>query len=218
MASLLRATVVIILGVAAAEAQGNLSEVFSIIRTEGPAISEMSRKRTLDILTGYSTGEKSITGEWSIINEALGDAKAFVRDQASAVLSVTIQRYESETRENAVRVFALIAGGITPDVRDFWVQSLSRNEEKQLQGAVLSAFRFDAQTDPQIIKLVIDALHDEDRFVRQDAIAAVTQIGRPAVAAFPLRREIQESRLSDEGMRLNAEAAIRVLSSWAANQ
>jgi HEAT repeat protein len=141
-----------------------------------------------------------------ITSEAAPDLLRLVRTDAT--LSV---------RRMAIEALASLRV-LTPDVRDFWVQSLSRKEEKQLRGAVLSAFRFHAQTDSQIIKLVIDALHDEGRFVRQEAIAAVTQIGRPAVAALPLRREIQESGLSDEGMRLNAEAAIRILSSWAANQ
>jgi hypothetical protein len=59
--------------------------------------------------------------------------------------------------------------------------------------------------------LVIGALGDNDRFIRQEAIAAVMQIGKSAVAALPLLHEIHEDPAIDEGMRLNAEAAIRAL-------
>jgi HEAT repeat protein len=252
---------------AVAEAQGDLSELFSIVRAEGPALSESSRKRTFEILTAYSTGAKSLAGEWQAINEALGDPRPFVRDQACALLStlmllnaaqpvelpeptkqLVLQRFNEESpnlRENAVRVVALMAGGIppaveprllqlaqtdsaagvrrvaiqalssvrppAPEITNFWIQSLGREKDRELRGAVLSAFRFHAPTDPQIIKLVIGALSDNDRFVRQEAIAAVTQIGKSAVAALPLLHEIREDPATDEGMRLNAEAAIRAL-------
>jgi HEAT repeat protein len=253
--------------VALAEAQGDLSELFSIIRTEGTALSESSRKRTFEILTPYSTGGKSFAGEWPAINDALGDPRPFVRDQACAVLStlmllnaakpielpdgtrqLVLQRFSEESpnlRENAVRIITLMAGGVppaleprllqlarvdsapsvrrmaiealasmripTPEITDFWVQSLGRQQDRELRGAVLSAFRFHAQTDPQIIKLVMGALSDSDRFVRQEAIAAVTQIGKSAVAALPLLHEIREDPATDEGMRLSAEAAIRAV-------
>ena len=79
---------------------------------------------------------------------------------------------------------------------------------------VLSAFRLYAQTDLTVISLVIDALRDKDYFVRQEAIAAVVKIGKPAAAALPLLIEIRDAQVSDERaeiMRANAEAAIRVL-------
>jgi len=251
--------------VALAEAQGDLSELFSIIRTEGTALSESSRKRTFEILAPYSTGGKSLAGEWPAINDALGDPRPFVRDQACAVLStvmilnapkpielpdstkqLVLQRFSEESpnlRENAVRIVTLMAGGVppaleprllqlaridsapsvrrmaiealasvrpTPEITVFWVQSLGPEKDRELRGAVLSAFRFHAQTDPQIIKLVIGALGDNDGFVRQEAIA-VTQIGKAAVAAVPLLLEIREAPATDESMRLNAEAAIRAL-------
>jgi len=72
MAPYLRSTVFLILTTAAAEAQGNLSEVFSITRKEGPVISEADRSRTFEILRHYSTGE-SLSGEWQTLNEALSD-------------------------------------------------------------------------------------------------------------------------------------------------
>jgi len=267
MTGLLRSTMVFMCTVALAEAQGDLSELFSIIRTEGTALSESSRKRTFEILTPYSTGGKSFAGEWPAINDALGDPRPFVRDQACAVLStlmllnaakpielpdgtrqLVLQRFSEESpnlRENAVRIITLMAGGVppaleprllqlarvdsapsvrrmaiealasmripTPEITDFWVQSLGRQQDREVRGAVLSAFRFHAQTDPQIIKLVIGALSDSDRFVRQEAIAAVTQIGKSAVAALPLLHEIREDPATDEGMRLSAEAAIRAV-------
>ena len=45
---------------------------------------------------------------------------------------------------------------------------------------VLGNFGHYAPTDPKVISLVIDALRDKDYLVRQDAIAAVTRIGKPA--------------------------------------
>jgi HEAT repeat protein len=269
MAPYLRSIVLLILTTAAAEAQGNLSEVFSIIRKEGPAISEANRTRTFEILRRYSTGE-SLAGEWQILNEALSDPKPFVRDQACAILAtivylnsarpvdlpdttkeLVLQRFGEaipNLRENAVRVLALMAGGVpagiepqllrmartdpassvrrmailalasirtpNPEITEFWVQSLRAEQDKPLRGMVLSAFRFYAQTDPAVISLVIDALRDKDYFVRQEAIAAVVKIGKPAASALPLLIEIRDAQVSDERdevMRTNAEAAIRVL-------
>ena len=271
---LLRSTMALVCTLSVAEAQGNLSELFSILRTEGNALSESSRKRTVEILTAYSTGGSGLAGEWPAINGALGDPNPLVRDQACALLStllslnagkpielpedtrqIVIQRFgetNPNLRGNAVRVVALMAGGVppevesrllqlaqadpafsvrgvaigalasvqipTPGITEYWIQSLSAKQDKQLRGAVLNAFRFHAQTDPRIIQLVIDALGDNDRFVRQEAIAAVLQIGEPAVAALPALREIRDSPGADDSMRLNAEAAIRTLSASGAKQ
>jgi len=256
----------LILATTSAEAQGNLSDLFSIIRNEGPGLSDSARTRTFEILDHYSTGE-NLGGEWQAINEALGDAKPFVRDQACALLAtivylnsarpialpdttkkLVLQRFGEaipNLRENAVRIIGLMAGGVPPGVEfqllqmartdsassvrrvaiqalasvaspnaaitDFWGESLNNVEDKGLRAMVLSAFRVYAQTDPTIISLVIDALRDKDYFVRQEAIAAIMKIGKPAAAALPLLIEIRDSQMSDEGMRANAGAAIRVL-------
>lgn len=252
---------------AVANAQANLSELFSIVRTEGSTTSEGSRKRMFEILELYSTGEKTLASEWPVIDGALGDPSPFVRDQACAVLAtimvlsaaspielpestkqLVLQRFSEASpnlRENAVRVFALMAGGIpaavvprllqlaradpgfnvrgiavdalasvrvpTPEITNFWVQSLSREQDTSLRGQVLHAFGFYAQTDPEIIQLIINSLRDKDRFVRQEAIAAVIRIGKPALAALPLLRGIRDAD-ADEGLRLNAEGAIRIIS------
>ncbi len=273
MARYLRSIVLLILTTAAAEAQGNLSELFSIIRKEGPVISEADRTRTFEILRHYSSGE-SLAGEWQTLNEALSDPKPFVRDQACAILAtivylnsarpvdlpdttreLVLQRFGEaipNLRENAVRVIALMAGGVPPgiesqllrmarndpassvrrmailalasirtpipEITEFWVQSLKAEEDTALRGMVLSAFRFYAQTDPAVISSVIDALRDKDYFVRQEAIAAVVKIGKPATSALPLLTEIRDAQVSDERgevMRANAEAAIRVLAASA---
>ena len=252
-----------------------MSDLFSIIRTEGPTLSEGARTRTFEILRHYSTGE-NLAGEWQAINEALSDAKPFVRDRACAVLAtvmylnsarpialpdttreLVLQRFGeaiANLRENAVRVIALMAGGVptaiepqllqmartdsassvrkaaidalasvrtpNPEITEFWAQSLNgvQDKGKGLRGMVLNAFRFYAQTDPRIISLVIDALRDKDYFVRQEAIAAVMKIGKPAASALPLLIEIRDAQVSDEGMRDNAEASIRVLAASPVNR
>src|SRR5262245_35603707 len=130
---LLRPIVCLLLATTAAEAQGNLSELFSIIRKEGPLPSEAGRARTFEIFRDYSSGER-LAREWQTINEALSDPKPFVRDQACAILAtivylnsarpidlpdttreLVLQRF-GETipnlRENAVRIIGLTAGGV----------------------------------------------------------------------------------------------------------
>jgi hypothetical protein len=87
MSALLRLATILLAGTGVLSAQGDLSELFSILRKEGRALSENSRQRTFEILSAYSPGGKSLSGEWPAINEALGDAKPFVRGQACAVLS-----------------------------------------------------------------------------------------------------------------------------------
>jgi hypothetical protein len=51
---------------------------------------------------------------------------------------------------------------------------------------------------------------------RQEAIAAIVKIGKPAAAALPWLREIRDTCSGDsemeKSMRLNAESAIRALS------
>jgi HEAT repeat protein len=93
---------------------------------------------------------------------------------------------------------------------------LNNFPNKELRGKILSSFRAYAPADPRVIALVIDALKDTDYFVRQEAIAAVIKIGKPAAAAIPLLNEIHNSNTgADEmtqAMRMNAESAIRILS------
>lgn len=98
-----------------------------------------------------------------------------------------------------------------PETNEFWVQSLNNVSDKRLRGMVLSAFRLKAPSDPRVISLVIDALKDPDRFVRQEAIAAIRKLGKPAESAIPLLIDIRNDPSSDDSMRDNAEAAIRVL-------
>jgi hypothetical protein len=97
----------------------------------------------------------------------------------------------------------------TPIINDFWIQSLGDISNREMRGFVLSSFRTFGPDDPRVVSLVIDALRDNDRFVRQEAIAAITTIGKPASAALPLLTAIKNS---DESLRSNAEAAIRALS------
>ena len=269
----------LVLATATAEAQGNLSDLFSILRTEGPTLTESGRTRTSQILDPYSTGKKSLDGEWDAINDALNDSDPFVRDQACAALSLivymsstpfyvapvrpirlpeptrelVIQRFtesKPSLRENAVRIIVLMEGGVpptlaprllqmartdtngsvrriviaalasismpAPEITDFWVQTLNDISNREWRGYVLSAFRLYAPADPRVIALVIDALRDTDYFVRQEAIASVIKIGKPAVAALPLLSEIRDANVGtderDQSMRMNAEAAIRILS------
>ena len=262
-----------------AEAQGNLSDLFSILRTEGPALSESSRARTFQILEPYSKDTKSLDGEWQTLNDALSDSSPFVRDQACAVLAtivsikstpvylnpprpirlpddttaLVIQRFresQANLRENAVRIIASMAGGVppslapqllqmartdneekvrhvaiealasisspAPEITDFWLQSLKDVSNVELRGKILNVFRFYVPTDSRVISLVIDALKDADYYVRQEAIAAVIKIGKPASAALVLLNAIRDASAGtderDQAMRMNAEAAIRILS------
>ena len=73
-----------------AAAQGTLSELFSILQTEGPALSESWRARTFQILEPYGKGTKSLDGEWQTLNDALSHSNAFVRDQACALLATIV--------------------------------------------------------------------------------------------------------------------------------
>ena len=91
----LRLIAFIVLTNATAEAQGNLTELFTILRTEGPKLTESDRARTFQILEPYGTGKKSIDGEWQVMNDALNDSSPFVRDQACAALAAIV--YVSST-------------------------------------------------------------------------------------------------------------------------
>jgi len=279
MLRVLRLIVFFGLATATAEAQGTLSEIFSILRTEGPTVSASGQARVRQILEPYATGKKDLDGEWQSINDALSDSSPFVRDQAGAALAtivylsstgvyanpprlirlpdstrdVVIQRFgesKANLRGNAIRIITMMAGGVPPglapqliqiakadvdgevrgvaigalasipfpaaETTEFWIQSLNNVPNKELRGKVLNSFRFYAPADPRVIALVIEALKDMDYFVRQEAIAAVIKIGKPAAAAIPLLNEIRDGDASaderSQAMRMNAEGAIRILS------
>jgi HEAT repeat protein len=247
------------------QAQGNLSELISVIRAESPRQSDSARNKILKILTPYSTRQKELAEEdWKAIDSGLSDADPYVRDQTCAVLAtilyvnqtrplrvpdttrdVLVQRLGESNpnlRGNALRVIALNASGVPAalatqlrqmaltddsnavrrvamatlasinppeaETNEFWVQSLSNVSDTNVRGMVLSSFRLNSPSDPRVIALVVDALKDSDRFVRQEAIAAISKIGKPAVFALPLLEQIRDT---DADLRGNAEAVIRVL-------
>ena len=271
MAILIRLLVIVAFMLLAetAEAQGDLSEVISIIRSEATKRSEAGSKRIAEIYSVYAARQKELgEADWRAINSGLIDPVPFVRDQTCAVLAATVyinslnptrqpiavpeatreilvQRFGESApnlRENAVRVIALMAGGVPrnlatplrqmaqtdnaynvrrvatvalaainppdPETTQFWVQSLSDVSKPDVRGMVLSAFRLNSPSDPRVISLVIDALKDSDRFVRQEAIAAIMRIGKPAESALPLLEQIRDT---DTDLRGNADAAIRAL-------
>src|SRR5215510_13980715 len=80
----------IVLTVSAAEAQGNLSELFSIFRSEGPRLSDSARSRTFEIASPYLERKKSLADEWAVLDAALSDRDPFVRDQACALLATVL--------------------------------------------------------------------------------------------------------------------------------
>jgi len=276
-------TLFFLLTTEAARAQGNLADFFSILRTEGATRTESGRP--LQILEPYMTGKKSLDGEWQTINDALSDSNPYVRDQACVALAAIVfvrstpvyvnppqpVRLPDSTRElviqlfreakpgvrdNAVRIIALMAGGVPPSlapqllemartdsqgsvrsvavaalasipmpapmIGEFWLQTLNDVSNKELRGYVLTAFRLYAPSDPRVIAAVIDALKDTDYFIRQEAIASVVKIGKPAAAALPLLMEIRDAHVGaderDRSMRSNAESAIRILTATPPNR
>ena len=117
--------------------------------------------------------------------------------------------------ENKVRKIAIAALAIvdpTPEITNFWIEILNDSSNTVMRGMVLSSFRSRGPTDRTVVALVIDALRDSDRFIRQEAIAAVIQIGKPAQAAIPLLMEIRDGQGNDETLQRNAASAIRILS------
>jgi len=247
-----------------AQAQGNLSELISLIRAESPNQSDSLRVRIVEITGPYMERKRDLAeADWKAIDSGLSDADSYVRDQTGAILAmITYTFYEirpirlpdttrdlvvarfgesnANVRGNAVRTIAVMAGGvpanlgtqlrqmartdasnqirsvamaalamITPpdsETNEFWVQNLTNVSDKDVRGMVLSAFRLKAPSDPRVISLVIDALKDSDRFVRQEAIAAISKIGKPAESALPLLEQIRDT---DASLRGNADAAIR---------
>ena len=122
---------------------------------------------------------------------------------------------EGNVREIAVSALASIPMP-SPAITEFWITTLSDARNKQMRGYVLHAFRFYAPSDGRVISLVVDALKDQDHYVKQEAIASVIAIGKPAAGAVPLLMEVRDAANGpsefDQTMRQNAEAAIRKLS------
>lgn len=94
----------------------------------------------------------------------------------------------------------------------FWMESLRSTGDPLTRRMVLTSFQTYSPKDPEVIRLVIEALRDPSQFFRQQAIAAVVNIGKPAASAIPLLEEIRDSQSSDETLRSSAASAIRILS------
>jgi len=94
----------------------------------------------------------------------------------------------------------------------FWLESLRSTGNALTRRMVLSSFENHSPKDPEVIRLVIEALRDRSPFFRQLAIVAVVNIGKPAASAIPLLEEIRDSQSSDPTLRSSAASAIRSLS------
>jgi hypothetical protein len=135
MFGFLRLLSLLVLATATAEAQGSLSDLFSILRAEGPRLSESARIRTFQILEPYSTGKKSLDGEWAAINDALNDPSPFVRDQACAALAAILYVSSTGFYGTPVRPTRL------PDpTRELVIQRLSESQSNLRENAVRTCF------------------------------------------------------------------------------
>ena len=99
---------------------------------------------------------------------------------------------EGNVREIAVDALASMPTP-SPATTEFWITALSDAGNKQMRGYVLHAFRFNPPSDARVIALVVDALKDMDYYVRQEAIASVIAIGKPAAGAVPLLMEVRDA-------------------------
>ena len=189
MARFLWLVSLLVLATATAEAQGNLSDLFSILRTEGPTLTESGRTRTSQILDPYSTGKKSLDGEWDAINGALNDSNPFVRDQACAALSLivymsstpfyvapvrpirlpeptrelVIQRFtesKPSLRENAVRIIALMEGGVPPTLAPRLLQMARTDTNGTVRRIVIAALASISMPAPEITDFWVQTLND----------------------------------------------------------
>ena len=119
---------------------------------------------------------------------------------------------EGKVRHVAIEALASISSPAS-EITDFWLQSLKDVSNVELRGTILNVFRFYAPTDSRVISLVIDALKDGGGLA---GLAAVIKIGKPASAALVLLNAIRDASAGtderDQAMRMNAEAAIRILS------
>ena len=178
-----------VLATATAEAQGNLTELFSMIRTKGTAVTGDDRIRSAQILEQYSSGKKSLDGEWRVINDALSDSSPVVRDQACAVLAtivylsstpvyanpprptrlpdntrdIVIQRFsesKANLRENAVRTITLMAGGVPPALAPQLLQMAKTDSEASVRGVVIEALASIPSPAPEITDFWIQSLNN----------------------------------------------------------
>ena len=94
----------------------------------------------------------------------------------------------------------------------FWMESLRGTGALLARRMVLSSLEMYPAKNPEVIRLLIETLRDPAPFFRQQAIAAVVNIGKPAASAIPLLEEIRDSQSSDERLRSSAASAIRILS------
>jgi HEAT repeat protein len=111
---------------------------------------------------------------------------------AAQLIQIAKTDVDGEVRGVAIGALASIPSPAA-ETTEFWIQSLNNVPNKELRGKVLNSFRFYAPADPRVIALVIEALKDTDYYVRQEAIAAVIKIGKPAAAAIPQLNEIRDS-------------------------
>jgi HEAT repeat protein len=180
------------------------------------------------ILYGNRAGSITLPDKTrALLVERLSESSANTRENAARALAlmsggasptiapklIELARMDPEFKVQQIATAALATvQPVTPAINEFWIESLSDVSNLEMRGSVLNSFRSRGPTDSRVISLVIEALKDNDRFVRQEAIATIVAIGKPAMAAVPLLTEIKEAPGTDESMRQNVESALRILS------
>lgn len=123
---------------------------------------------------------------------ALGDPEREVREAALDALA----RVRPVALQTAPAVLRVLREDPSPGARGAAARTLGEIETAH----------------PSVTQALIDALHDADRFVRQEAVRALARIGPPARAAIPDLTRIVGNPSEDATVRALATDALRRIS------
>jgi len=170
-------------------------------------------------------GAQALSGAVPALIEALKDKDPRVREYSAKAIGLVMPQPPAETAKPLLKLLNDKEKGGEKTVQEAALAALSRikpvtpemasavlkllKEDKDVKGEAASTLGDFASSDPEVISVLIGALKDTDRFIRQEVVRAFGKIGPPARAALPELKKIADNSKEDQTIRDNAVAALR---------
>jgi hypothetical protein len=170
-------------------------------------LSPNSQTRFQQILSSYFSqpvggGGRSLDGEWPAINAGLGDPSPIVRDRICTALSLILygnqmrpvavpestrvllagrlSENDANTRENAARAFALMAGGPPASIAPTLLELARTDPESKVRQIAIVAVALVTPSTPAIIEFWLESLKDVPNTALRGNVLSSFRMAAPA--------------------------------------
>lgn len=140
-----------------------------------------------------------------IVVGAIGLVKPQPPAAATQPLLELLDDQEPRVRETAVWSLGRISP-VPPEVASAILKVLKEDESSDVRGE--AATILGELGDPAVVPALIEALRDSDRYVRQEAVRALREIGPHAHCALPALKKVMQNAEEDVTVRELAASAI----------